>query len=233
MIRDLLLAAAGNAVVPPSGAGQIEFTATGQWVVPAGVTAISAVAVGPSSGNKGGGLSYSNNIAVIPGETLDISILTSSNGSSLLRSSTVLLRAVKGTTTSSAVGDAVFAGGAAGSAWGAGGGAGGYAGAGGAGGSADSTDGTAGTGGAGGGGYSGTSTATSAGGGGVGLKGLGASGAGGTLASPGGKGGSGGAAGALARVGGLYGGGGLVAVAGAIRIMWGGGRSYPNNAGDV
>ena len=96
------------------------------------------------------------------------------------------------------------------------------------------------------------------GGGGVGLLGEGSSGAGGTSANGGtGKGGSGGAdgsvpvSGAYVSSGGNYGGGGgggayvlensVVTfqeiggngAGGAVRILWGGGRSFPSNVGDL
>jgi len=67
--------------------GQVQFTTTGDtnWVVPDGVTSICAVVVGgggagrsdasgTDSGGAGGGLSYKNNIAVTPGETLVVRV---------------------------------------------------------------------------------------------------------------------------------------------------------------
>jgi len=124
---------------------------------------------------------------------------------------------------------------------GGGGGAGGYSGNGGDGGSAaNPTSATSGQGGAGGGGGGGISN-TSRGGGGVGILGEGASGAAGGQDSSG-DGGSGGANGTFN--GGLYGAGGAgdgVEVSpggdganGAVRIIWGTGRSFPStNTGDV
>ena len=101
--------------------GQEHWTASSgsfSWTVPAGVTFISAVAVGgggggggANSGNigpqggSGGGLSYQNDIAVTPGETLTIVVGAAGNGgnigasggnggdSEIRRSSTVLLEA--------------------------------------------------------------------------------------------------------------------------------------------
>ena len=236
MIFDLI-AGMSAAAAAPSGGGQFVATAAGSWVVPEGVFSISAVMVALQASGGGGGLSYSNDIPVTPGETLTYSFAANVNGSRLLRGTTVLLKAVPATVTiSEAVGDVKFAGGLAGSGFGAGGGAGGYAGNGGAGGVGSAgTNGSPGSGGGGGGGFSGTSTANAGGGGGVGLLGIGSSGTGGTSASPGGVGGSGGNNGSPARVGGNYGGGGVGAPAstGALRIMWGAGRSYPNNAADV
>lgn len=115
---------------------------------------------------------------------------------------------------------------------GGGGGAGGYSGNGGLGADENSNNATAGSGGGGGGGGRGTST-TTRGGGGVGLLGEGANGAAGALNVSGG-GGSGGNTGAYS--GGLYGGGGAggdggasgaAGANGAIRIIWGGDRTFP------
>ena len=121
-----------------------------------------------------------------------------------------------------------------------GGGAGGYSGTGGVGGR--STSGGNGSGGGGSGGNGGTTYG--GGGGGVGILGSGSSGTGGN-----GQGGSGGGTGgngngSNSQNGGAYGGGGGAAEddtsdsggtggVGAVRILWGGGRSYPSNAGSV
>jgi len=124
---------------------------------------------------------------------------------------------------------------------GGGGGAGGYSGNGGNGGSAaagTALAGAAGAGGGGGGGGSGASN-TARGGGGVGILGAGANGTAGASNGNGG-GGSGGANGTFA--GGNYGGGGAGASGsntnfaggggsvGAVRIIWGTGRSYPSTS---
>lgn len=129
-----------------------------------------------------------------------------------------------------------------------GGGAGGYSGNGGQGGSwAGSSVGPGATGAGGGGGGGGGGNAGN-GGGGVGLYGQGSSGAGGSAggwydynagsgggpSSTGGGGGSGGTS-ATSYGGGAYGGGTCSATAvpgasGAVRIIWGSGRSFPNNA---
>ena len=121
-----------------------------------------------------------------------------------------------------------------------GGGAGGYSGAGGVGGR--SNTGTSGSGGAGSGGSGNNNYG--GGGGGVGILGSGSSGTGGNGA--GGSGGSNGGNGngSSSQNGGDYGGGGGAAEddtrdsggdggVGAVRILWGGGRSYPSNAGSV
>ena len=257
-----VMAALGGAAAP----GQQVFTSSGTFTVPAGVTSICAVAVGrgkngaagdgmgtPGRGGEGGTLSYTNSISVTPGESLTVTIATSTSGSTgettLKRSSTVLLAARAGGQTSGQanVGTS-FAGGTTSAPSGGygsgGGGAGGYSGAGGAGGNYGG--GSAGSGGSGGGGGGGNSGDYSGGGGGVGLLGAGTNGTAGSGSGGGGGGGSGGAAGASGgsgSTGGAYGGGGgggNVDYAGgnggggALRIIWGAGRSYPStNTGDV
>jgi len=124
---------------------------------------------------------------------------------------------------------------------GAGGGAGGYAGVGGSGGFL--TFGSAGSGGGGGGGRSGTNVVGGAGGG-VGIFGQGANGGAAVLSGRGGLGGSGGADGGFgtgpveSQRGGNFGGGGggrggyqgtpASGGDGAVRIVWGPGRSFPS-----
>lgn len=249
-----------------AAAGQQVFTASGTFTVPAGVTEICAVAVGrgqngaagdgdatPGRGGEGGTLSYTNALSVTPGESLTMTIATSTSGSTgettLKRSSTVLLAARAGGQTSGQanVGTS-FAGGTTPEPFGGygsgGGGAGGYSGAGGAGGFFGG-GGSAGSGGSGGGGGS-AAAAASGGGGGVGLLGAGSNGAAGIGNGGGGGGGSGGGAGAsggTGSAGGGYGGGGGggdinnaggSGGGGAVRIIWGAGRSYPStNTGDV
>jgi len=133
---------------------------------------------------------------------------------------------------------------------GGGGGAGGYSGNGGAGGVGNSGNGFAGAGGAGGGG-GGQSLGgiQNNGGGGVGVFGTGTNGTGGTVNNPGNAGSgnldSNATGGRTAGLGGLYGGGGGGAEddtsragangsVGAVRIIWGAGRSYPStNTADV
>lgn len=247
-----------------AAAGQQVFTSSGSFTVPAGVTEICAVAVGAgkkgtngnwssSTGGDGGAgatLSYINALSVTPGESLTVTVGTfataSSGESSLLRSTTALLAARAGGQSSGQVNVGTsFAGGAgannAGSTSGGGGGAGGYSGTGTAGKTSGSS--TAATGGAASGGGQGD------GGGGVGLLGEGSSG---TASSAGGIGGSGGANGGTGATGaggagGAYGGGGAgggiagstnhpggAGGYGAVRIIWGAGRSYPStNTGDV
>tara|TARA_Y100000992_G_scaffold272395_1_gene213967 strand:- start:2373 stop:4391 length:2019 start_codon:yes stop_codon:yes gene_type:complete len=141
-------------------------------------------------------------------------------------------------------------------AWGGGGGgAGGYSGNGG---SSNTVSGNSGSGGGGGGGAGHSSTDSNdgkrkgGGGGGVGLLGQGSSGAGAPSSSYGGDGGYGGSGGAngtqsgahAGGAGGNYGGGGGGSNdtsggfsggpgKGAVRIIWGSGRSFPSNAGDI
>ena len=242
--------------------GQQRFTASGtfDFIVPPGVTSISGVAVGMASsvpGGGGGGLSWRNNIPVTPGEklTVVIGIQTATPAATTLfrGSSTILLTAGAangkigglGGKNINAINDGGGNGGNGGAGtWPGGGGAGGYSGNGGAGANGNSIadgNGTAGTGGGGGGGAG----YWLGGGGGVGLDGEGPSGAGGNGSSNttlnGGRGGSGGVRGGnyqnwageptTAQQGGIYGAGpnGL----GAVKLIWGGGRSYPNNAADI
>lgn len=243
----------------PSGPGQIVFSnASGvdtEWVVPTGVTSISAIAVGVggssstrNGGAGGGALSYSNDISVTGGETLAIkvgAIALTSTPSQILRGETVLLSADNGKrptgttnagaggSSSAGVGDVRQSGGSGGavieSRYGGHGGAAGYSGAGGGGSSGTTDNATSGAGGGGGGSRGGSSTSlsdTRGPGGGVGLQGQGASGAAATVVDGAGGDGSGGG----------FGQGGkdfAGAGPGAVRIIWGEGRSFPNNAEDV
>jgi hypothetical protein len=223
------------------------------WVCPDGVTSVSVVAVGAGgnqSGNNqyggagGGALGYRNNIAVTPGQTyglkvggVELSTNGSNGGGSYFLNTNVVLAAggLYGTTITGAEalaapynGDGGGNGGngaAKGSGYyGGNGGAGGYSGAGGKGGT-HQNPGTSGSGGGGGGG-AGAGTSYGAAGGGVGLYGQGDSGAGGANGGAGiaGSGGD----------GRLYGGGGHRFAdpqgTGAVRIMWGPDRSFPDNA---
>lgn len=253
---------------------------TTSWTVPAGVTSVSAVAVGGGgggsgtfqsqgmwgSGGAGGALSYVNNLAVTPGETLTIITgeggaggAPNSNGnmggiSEIKRGSTILLRAMPGQggiylsmsnggSWNNGVGTARFSGGNGSpatvnhGAMGRAGGAAGYAGAGG-------SPYTAASGGAGG------ASGPSGGGGGVGIYGQGATGTDETTIYVGGGGGSQGSDGGSSAnsfdggSGGVYGGGGGGAGHrddstaagsggrggdGAVYIIWGAGKSFPNN----
>jgi hypothetical protein len=226
------------------------------WVCPEGVTSVSVVVVGaggnqsgntPSGGAGGGGLGYRNNIAVTPGQTYGAKVGAvgldtngvSGGGSYFISTNVVFgVGGLYGTTIAGAeamggsyVGDGGGWGGngaAKGNGYyGGNGGAGGYSGAGGKGGTLQNP-GTSGSGGGGGGG-AGAGTSYGGAGGGVGLYGQGASGAGGVFLNNDGPGiaGSGGD-------GRLYGGGGRrfddPQGTGAVRIMWGPDRSFPDNA---
>ena len=197
------IAQAIQQITPP---GQILFESSGSWVVPAGVTSISMVAV--QSGDFG-----------------------DTTGSTVTYNSTVICRALNG----SRIGDGGGDGGAAGSSYmstlwsgGGGGGAGGYAGNGGKGSSAGSAgvSPTAGNGGGGGGGGANRgSGGAGALGGGVGVLGQGANGVAGTqgLGSNGTPGGAG-----SGGVGRKYG-GGAVGTSGSYLANQGGALSYKNN----
>jgi hypothetical protein len=262
------------------GSGQIEYTTAGSYsfLVPDGVTSISAVAVGAGGGGGstggsggggggGGGLGWKNNITVIPGQSYTVVVgiggtgdsTTNGGASYFIDLSTVAgLGGLSSTTDIGGTGGSfVGDGGGNGGTPNAsgisdstgGGGAGGYSGNGG--GSAINTNGTAGSGGGGGGGAAGGSSDAASGGGGVGLLGQGTSGAGGIYtgsdAGAGGGGGSGGFDGGAGtslpnNSGGLYGGGGGGAeldgeagngAGGAVRIIWGVGRSYPVAANNI
>lgn len=118
-------AAAGAGGAQP-GEAIFTDTAGASWVVPAGVTSISAVCIGGGgagtgntsggSGGGGGDLRYYNNLAVTPGETLTIvvgvagivdnntGLITNSGPSKIQRSGTTLLEAAgggRGTTSGS------------------------------------------------------------------------------------------------------------------------------------
>jgi len=214
--------------------GQIVFTTAGttSWVVPAGVTSICGVAVGPASRNTssgGGGLSWRNNIPVTPGETLTIQIgvnqasSVASTHTALYRGSTILMIAEGANGINGGRGgknaNIINGGGGNGgnsnsTVYAGGGGAGGYTGDGGS--SPPYTSSYIGGNGSGGGGGAGGSY-YAAGGGGVGLMGQGANGVGGNGSAFNqinyGTGGSGGANGgayindATPELGGNYGGG--------------------------
>lgn len=204
--------------------GQVVATTSTTFIVK-NTKSISVLCVCAGTRQRGGSLSYTNNIAVTPGETLTITISSSSNGAtaSLSRGGVVLVAAINGL-AASGVGAVKFSGGESKR-----GGAAGYAG-----------DGGSNSGGSGGNGGFGGSPLTpdpiapvgDGGGGGVGLLGIGASGAngrnaGGYASAAGGKGGSGGTDGITVEVGGNY--GGAPNGAGAVRIIWPGDqRKYPS-----
>ncbi len=245
---------------PTLDSGQHLFTNNNSnFTIPAGVYSICAVAVGGGSarsgnpGGSGGDLRWKNDIPVVPGDIVNVTLQPSTFGVTVTPVDTVIK--VNGVTVLVAAGGDVShrntstpIGGKVGGGNGGiantieGGGAGGYMGDGGYGGVAA----TPGGGGGGAGGYwinGGTTLA--GGGGGVGLLGLGATGAkgvqGGTSTTAGGGGGSGGANGSGTLNGGNYGGGagsttpgGATTGAGGARIIWGEGRAFPSTqTGDV
>jgi len=211
----------------------------------------------------GGGLGYKNNISVTPGQSYTVFVASAADGGSgndgedsyFINTSTVMGGGGKGSTNTNGGAGGSYtgegggtggSGGAGGSTYeGGGGGAGGYTGSGGNGGFGNGSthpsstsladrkgdDGTGGAG--GGGGYGGGYT-----GGGTGLLGSGASGLGGAYQPPSGVPFGSGTAGSLGGYGTSFGGGGSGAGAkggsGAVRIMWGRNRAYPNtNTGNV
>jgi hypothetical protein len=209
--------------------GQQAYTTAGTYtfVVPAGITSISAVCVGSGANGtngNGGWLSYSNSVAVTPAESLTVVVGAGGtvdgnpgNLSSIARGATDLVRALGGGLGGTNVGDVSNYGGDRGGYTGysfmGGGGAGGYSGAGGMGGGNSVS--VAGTGGAGGGGgrggetnaffiydYYGDGLAGGGGGGGVGILGTGSSGAGGSQGGSESSGGGGGGAGSSGSSGG-------------------------------
>lgn len=202
--------------------GQSLILATGSFVVPANVGLISVVTVGRggqgmtdgstyTSGGGGGGLAYVNNIAVTAGETLTVTI--SDTETMLQRGGTTLCRATAGSTT--------FGGTA-----------------------------TTGTGWTGGNGQYSLYANNASGGGAAGYTSNGGNASGASFFGGGGISVLGGGAGAAGNAstqflpinGDTYGGGAGAAGSnggmgargpGAVRIMWGGARSFPFNAGNA
>lgn len=247
--------AASNSAIPAVTCATFTTAGTFTWVAPAGVTSVSAVAIGGGANGMecsstrsggGGGLGYKNNISVTPGTSYTVQVGNiSGNDSFFINTSTVkggFARIAGGTFTGDGGGNG-GSGRSSGSA--GGGGAGGYSGNGGDG--ASSGAGGAGAGGGGGGGSNAGSGG--GGGGGVSIYGQGTSGAGGTCGSGGGGGsfGNGGGPGFIngngwqsGGNGGAYGGGGGsgnnvlnsspgFASAGAVRLVWPGtSRQFPS-----
>jgi hypothetical protein len=181
-------------------------TGTYTFTVPLGVYKISAVCIGGgAAGNyvtpgAGGSLSYSNNIAVYPGELLTVVVGTfgtalspqsaeAGGNSYIARGASTLILARGGGQNTANVGDVSYLGGGGGGSGGGGGGAAGYAGIGGNGGvqyGGNGQSAAANSGGAGGGGgtadyndASGNGVGKSGCGGGVGILGIGLTGTGG------------------------------------------------------
>lgn len=236
--------------------GQVEFEGLPgddfTWVVPDGVSLISAVCVGVG-GNGGGGLTWGNGCPVTAGETLYIRFFA---GAVVIRRGSLtgpdLILAYNGTAGNGGQGGTSvhapefsdYGGGRGGNRQGSqasanagGGGAGGYLGNGGAGGHSSTHQPTDGAGGGGGGGRGGNAS-TRHHGAGVGLLGIGADGLASNGATPptGGSGGGNATSAGPGEYGGGRSGGAAqnqVGGAGGVRIMWGGGRAYPYNAGDL
>ncbi|WP_205904690.1 hypothetical protein [Diaphorobacter sp. HDW4A] len=236
-----------------AAAGEATYTANADFTVPAGVTSICFVAVGRGGngtfdGSGGGGaLGWKNNVAVTPGQVIQVRFNSAASGNTSVTIGGVVYQAGNGyfgppNVPSSSGGSRsgnFDGGGAGGGGYGAagsgGGGAGGYLHAGGQGGSTNYSGVGSTTGGGGGGGVD--ANYRKGGGGGVGLKGV-ISGTSDTVGpGVGGGGGQGGAGGAsdYTAVGGAYGGGGSASNStpeaqggvGAVRIIWGAGRSFP------
>lgn len=90
--------------------GQQEFSSTGSFTVPTGVTSISAVAVGAGglgvngensnyghgTGGAGGSLRYVNAISVTPGESLTVTVGANNSATTIARGGTVLVSGAGG-----------------------------------------------------------------------------------------------------------------------------------------
>jgi hypothetical protein len=234
-----------SALPVPAVAGQQAYTSPGSysWVAPAGVTSVSVVAVGGGSGSGGGGgaLAYRNNIAVTPGSSYTVVVGAGGAGgtqpgnpgnsgyASSFTANGQTTTAGGGTATTGGAPSGYYDGGGSGGVTSGnsgynGGGAGGYSGNGGS----IAYNGAAGGAGSGGGGAAGDWAYNA--GGGVGILGQGASG------TSNGQGGSGGGNGGSSAPGGAYGGSGCgwngssatAGGGGAVRIIWGTGRSFPS-----
>ena len=219
--------AASNSATPTSvygGAQNYTTAGTYTWVAPAGITAVSAVAIGGGGGaallgqgaGGGGGLGYRSSITVTPSSSYTVVVGAGGSGSGSGSAKNGTLSSFTGDSSVQAVGypGQGWAGNAPGGSFvgtgggngGAGqyggGGAGGYSGGGGTGAVSNGPGGCGSGGGAGGGGMAQVSPGApnTGGGGGVGIYGAGPSGAGGSGGSPvtqafGGGGGSGGSPG--------------------------------------
>jgi hypothetical protein len=222
---------------------------TYSWTAPAGVTSVCVVCIGAGQditgngndsgyqnkwqGGKAGSLAYKNNIAVTAGSsyTVFIPARNSINGRNYFISDATV-------SAPTGIGTDVFIGDGGGNGAppaalppGGGGGAGGYGGDGGAGGTYTVAGGNGAGGGGGGGGSGANDFVPGYNGGGTGCYGIGANGvgapAGSSVAGGNGSGpttGFGGGAGSVIGTNTQYGGNGVV------RIIWGAGKSFPNNA---
>ena len=238
----------GEVYVAPPGQILVETVGTTSWVVPDGVYSISSAVISPGFGSGGGGgLSWRNNIDVTPGETLNLVMYANSQANSGLscgiqRGSDFLVVATCPDWNSSTGGlggknasDVNDGGGNGGNGYYAvlntqpgysGGGAGGYTGKGGDAGSGGSAPATGSGGGGGGGAYYQSPNRYRGIGGGTGIIQKGADGKGGAAGSTNNSG-TPGSNGLSTTYGGGTGG------KGAIRIFWGGSRSYPDNSQNV
>ena len=240
-------------VAPPSGETVFTTAGTYTWVAPTGVSSISVVMVGGGGGSSNGGVTagdggaggtYAGGAGGGGGNRGGAGAggLQWLVGQVTVGQTYTVVVGARGTNhggdggSSSFIPDSISlsgggiggAGGIGGGGGGGAGGAGGYSGNGGRGQGQDGTSSTSGSGGGGGGagkGYSGSDILY---GGGVGLYGQGANGAGASGLNPGGAGSGG--------TGKQYGGGASYSSAsnyaggGAVRIIWGPGRSFPSNA---
>lgn len=256
----IMLAFSGTKYVAPPGEvifeGSQTQTVAVLWPCPPGVTSVCVLVVAPG-GNSGfigagggGGVAWKNNIPVVPGNNYEVYIPAPSiSGNMSYFLSVPTVSAVCGGQLYGGyrnIGDGGGTGGDGGRTYGplgGGGGAAGYTGKGGDGALGEigaATEGQSGDGGgAGGGAGAQYGVSTTGHGGGVGLFGQGTSGMGGSSNIPHGKSGSNGIE-ANSSAPGKYGGGArsnngttLIGQIGAIRIMWGGDRSFPFNAAKV
>ena len=211
---------------------------------------------GAGTASGGGGLGWKNNILVVPGNSYTVQVGAAGGNSQELRGSWFInkttvagLSAYNTNVGGGYVGDGGGNGGnGAGNDatnfyrnGGGGGGAGGYTGNGGTGGSVGN-NGAAGSGGGsgGGGGNEPVGNGSGGGGGGTGINGVGSNGAGGLANAFGGLPGGKGSPDDSPAGSQFYGGGArgvyesaVSGTQGAVRIIWGAGRSYPSNAADV
>ena len=227
----------GQLVIDNPAASDLQST----WTVPSNVTNVSVVCVGSGAYSGGAGaLAWKANIPVTPGESISYQVgkksISSSRDGGVTWFKSILTCKAPGGRSGWTTDQDPFVGDGGGQGLG---GAGGYAGDGGARSGNSGQGGQPGTGGAGGGpGYDGQYGGGW--GGGVGLLGQGPSGAagsasgGGSVAGTHGEPGSGGSGKIYGGGGGMNGGSSVEEGGqGAIRIIWGDGRAYPQfNTGD-
>jgi hypothetical protein len=208
------------------------------------------------NGGGGGGLAWVNDIDVVAGVSYNLQVGAASGDSWFISPATIqgsggTQDGVGGGITAPGGGGGIGGAGgvttsiSGGDGYGGGGSAGGYGSTGAKGGDGGTTnfgqgqdgdDGTTGSGGGGGGGQGSDVSGPDAGaGGGTGILGQGANGVGGAAISGGfpSEPGTAGSGGSGQQYGGGGGDGAPVGSTGVVRIMWGGSRSYPSDAGDV